>query len=87
MPSAWAANPILTTVALSRRLPREAFGPDARVPTIARWIEGTLPQVHRLHIPDELVLRYFAADLAAESADPPDPSNDPDEAGDPRSDP
>jgi hypothetical protein len=44
-------NPILTTVALSRRLPREGTGPYARVPTIARFVSGALPQVYRLHIP------------------------------------
>ena len=67
MPKAYASNPLLTTVAMSRRLPREVFGPDARVPTCARWIEGTLPQVHRLHIPEDLVLETFASDLAAEA--------------------
>ncbi|MEO6029524.1 MAG: metallophosphoesterase [Candidatus Binatia bacterium] len=52
---AYAATPVLTTVALSRRLGREMFGPYARVPTVARWIRGALPQVHRLHIPESLV--------------------------------
>ena len=46
---------MLTTVALSRRLGRELFGPYVRVPTIARWMRGALPQVHRLHIPERLV--------------------------------
>jgi hypothetical protein len=48
---AYEAHPVLTTVALSRRLDREAFGPFERVPTIARWVPGALPQVHRLHVP------------------------------------
>jgi hypothetical protein len=52
---AYAKHPILTTVALSRRLPRELFGPYARVPTVARWVRGALPQVHRLHVPEALV--------------------------------
>jgi hypothetical protein len=39
---AYAAHPVLTTVALSRRLPREAFGPYERVPTVARWVPGAL---------------------------------------------
>ena len=52
---AYAKHPVLTTVALSRRLPREAFGPRRRVPTLARYIEGALPQVYRMHIPDGLI--------------------------------
>jgi hypothetical protein len=56
---AYAAHPVLTTVALSRRLAREAFGPPARVPTIARWVPGALPQVHRLHLPPALVAAVF----------------------------
>jgi hypothetical protein len=56
---AYKAHPILTTVALSRRLPREAFGPRERVPTIARYVEGALPQVYRLHIPADIVDAVF----------------------------
>jgi len=52
---AYAAHPVLTTVALSRRLAREAFGPYERVPTVARWVPGALPQVYRLHVPAALV--------------------------------
>jgi hypothetical protein len=56
---AYAKHPVLTTVALSRRLPRELFGPYARVPTIARWVSGALPQVHRLHVPEAQVLALY----------------------------
>ena len=56
---AYKAHPMLTTVALSRRLPREAFGPFERVPTLARYVPGALPQVHRLHVPAELVASVF----------------------------
>jgi len=56
---AYDHHPILTTVALSRRLERELFGPHARVPTIARYVEGSLPQVHRLHIPAEIVEEVY----------------------------
>ncbi|MFC7738892.1 metallophosphoesterase [Roseomonas sp. GCM10028921] len=55
IPPAYRAHPVLTTVALSRRLPREAFGPRERVPTLARFVEGSLPQVHRMHIPEALI--------------------------------
>jgi len=56
---AYAAHPLLTTVALSRRLPREAFGPYERVPTVARWVPGALPQVFRLHLPGALVRETY----------------------------
>jgi hypothetical protein len=56
---AYKAHPILTTVALSRRLPRESFGPYERVPTLARYVPGSLPQVYRLHVPAELVTAVF----------------------------
>ncbi|HEX9946722.1 MAG TPA: metallophosphoesterase [Allosphingosinicella sp.] len=56
---AYETHPILTTVALSRRLPRQSFGPYERVPTIARYVPGSLPRVHRLHVPAELVLSVF----------------------------
>jgi hypothetical protein len=50
---------VLTTVALSRRLPRESFGPRARAPTLARYVVGALPQVHRLHIPADMIDAVF----------------------------
>jgi hypothetical protein len=64
---AYARTPVLTTVALSRRLPREMFGPYVRVPTVARWIRGAVPQVYRLHIPEEHIRRCYPEELA----DPP----------------
>jgi hypothetical protein len=52
---AYQAHPVLTTVALSRRLPRETFGPRERVPTLVRVLEGATVQVHRMHIPNDLI--------------------------------
>jgi Calcineurin-like phosphoesterase len=60
---AYARTPVLTTVALSRRLAREMFGPFVRVPTVARWIRGSLPQVYRLHIPEEHIRRCYPEEL------------------------
>ena len=65
---AYAAHPILTTVALSRQLAREAFGPYVRVPTIARWVPGALPEVHRLHVPEALVRELFPEPSADQEA-------------------
>jgi hypothetical protein len=61
---AYARVPVLTTVALSRRLGRELFGPFARVPTVARWIRGSVPQVYRLHIPEEHIRRCYPGEVA-----------------------
>jgi hypothetical protein len=52
---AYYAHPVLTTVALSRRLSRERIGSYERVPTLARVVEHALPQVYRLHIPAEMI--------------------------------
>jgi Calcineurin-like phosphoesterase len=66
---AYHAHPLLTTVALSRRLPREGFGPYERAPTIARAVPQSLPQVYQLYPPAELIHRVFPPrDEAPESA-------------------
>jgi hypothetical protein len=63
----WAAHPALTINTLSHRLPREMFGPYERVPVIARWVRGELPEVRRLFIPPELIQEiYPEPDGAAE---------------------
>ena len=56
---AYVAHPLLTTVALSRRLNREQFGPYERAPTIARVIEGAMPQIYQLHIPTDMINEFF----------------------------
>lgn len=56
---AFREHPVVTTVALSRRLPREQFGPHERAPTLVRVLPGRLPQVHQLHIPADLVREVF----------------------------
>lgn len=56
---AYHAHPLLTTVALSRRLHREQHGPYERTPTMARVVAGCLPQVYRLYPPADLVEHVF----------------------------
>jgi hypothetical protein len=56
---AYQAHPVLTTVALSRRLPRESVGPYERTPTLVRVTPGSLPQVYQLVPPAELVTDVF----------------------------
>jgi hypothetical protein len=67
---AYRATPVLTTVALSRRLPREGFGPYERAPTLARYVKGALPQVYRLHIPAELVREVYPPSAAEDDPAP-----------------
>jgi hypothetical protein len=62
---AYHAHPLLTTVALSRRLNRERIGSYERVPTVARVVERALPQIHRLQIPGDLI-RLIYPEPAAE---------------------
>jgi hypothetical protein len=63
---AYKAYPILTTVALSRRLSREFLGTANRFPTVALYTEDSLPQVFRLHIPADLVREFYL-----EASEPP----------------
>ncbi|MEW5927381.1 MAG: metallophosphoesterase [Gemmatimonadota bacterium] len=56
---AWEAHPVLTINTLSHRLPREVFGPYERVPVVARWVRGELPEVRRLFIPPELLREVY----------------------------
>jgi hypothetical protein len=56
---AYATNPVLTINTMSHRLPREVFGAYERVPVVARWVQGALPEVHRLHLPPELIRAVY----------------------------
>ncbi len=55
----WEAHPALTINTLSHRLPREVFGSYERVPVVARWVRGELPEVRRLFVPPELVREIY----------------------------
>ncbi|MEJ7601567.1 MAG: metallophosphoesterase [Kofleriaceae bacterium] len=65
---AYHAHPLLTTVALSRRLPREGFGPHERAPTLARVVAGSLPQVYQLYPPADLINEVFPAPAQGDSS-------------------
>jgi calcineurin-like phosphoesterase family protein len=60
---AYSSNPILTTVALSRRLSREFLGPYERQPTVARYVPGRLPQVFRMQMPAGLIREIYPESL------------------------
>ncbi len=66
---AYRETPLLTTVALSRRLPREAFGPYERAPTLVRADDGSPPQTYQLFPPSELIREIFPEPRAAEARD------------------
>jgi hypothetical protein len=67
---AYQAHPVLTTVALSRRLPRERFGPYERAPTLARVVPAALPQVYQLHPPVALIREVFPEPTADNAESP-----------------
>lgn len=54
-------NRMLTLNTLSRRLAREWTGPFGRWPCVGRWVEGRLPEVHRLKVPEAVALEVFGA--------------------------
>jgi len=56
---AYAANPLITTVALSRRLPREQFGPEERAPTLVRIEDDGTPRIYQLHFPAGMISGFF----------------------------
>ncbi|HEX6371908.1 MAG TPA: metallophosphoesterase [Longimicrobium sp.] len=63
---AWERHPALTINTLSHRLPREVFGDYERVPVVARWVRGELPEVRRLFVPAELIREVYPEPAAAE---------------------
>ncbi|HEU4882671.1 MAG TPA: metallophosphoesterase [Longimicrobium sp.] len=65
---AWSRHPALTINALSHRLPREVFGDYERVPVVARWVRGELPEVRRLFIPAELIREIYPEPADEEGA-------------------
>ena len=65
---AWERHPALTINSLSHRLPREVFGEYERVPVVARWVRGELPEVRRLFVPAELIREIYPEPVAAEGA-------------------
>ena len=66
---AWAAHPALTINTMAHRLPREVFGPYERVPVVARWVRGELPEVRRLFIPPELIREVYPEPVEAPAAE------------------
>ena len=67
--AAYGDHPVLTTVALSRRLNREQFGPYERAPTLARFVARSLPQVYQLHIPDDIINEMYPPPAAKNELD------------------
>jgi hypothetical protein len=65
---AWERHPALTINTLSHRLPREVFGEYERVPVVARWVRGELPEVRRLFVPAELIREIYPEPAGEEGA-------------------
>ncbi|HEX8431913.1 MAG TPA: hypothetical protein VF625_11515, partial [Longimicrobium sp.] len=67
---AYVQVPVLTINTLSHRLPREVFGAYERVPVIARFVNGEVPEVRRLFIPPELIRELYPEPGGASAAEP-----------------
>lgn len=50
---------LVTVNTLARRLSREFTGPLGRVPCVARWVPGALPEVHRLVVPNQVIEQIY----------------------------
>ena len=55
----WTRNPCLTVNTLSRRLPRDPFGPFERTPCVARWLSAEPLEIHQLVLPAFLVQAFY----------------------------
>lgn len=52
-------NNMLAINTMCRKLNREIFGDFVRTPCVARWRRGSLPEVHRLAIPEKVVRAVY----------------------------
>lgn len=68
---AWFAkyekNPVLTINTMCCRLPREAFGPYERVPCVAHWRSGDLPEVHGVEFPVGVITSVYPPEASSPS--------------------
>lgn len=55
----WTRNPCLTVNTLSRRLPRDPFGPFERTPCVARWHSAEPLEIHQLVLPAFLIQAFY----------------------------
>jgi hypothetical protein len=55
----WSRNPCLTVNTLSRRLPRDPFGPFERTPCVARWHSAEPLEIHQLVVPAFLIQAFY----------------------------
>jgi hypothetical protein len=55
----WTRNPCLTVNTLSRRLPRDPFGPFERTPCVARWFSAGPLEIHQLVLPAFMIQAFY----------------------------
>lgn len=58
VPPKYKRNPLLTINAMCWRQ-RDPFGPFERRPVIARWVANSLPEIHQIEIPLELIQKTY----------------------------
>lgn len=63
--AAWVNNQAITINNMCTKLPREVFGPYVRMPAIARWCRGRLPEIYRLDLSEEFVREIYPEPIGA----------------------
>jgi Calcineurin-like phosphoesterase len=58
VPPKYRLNPLMTINAMCWRQ-RDPFGPFERRPVIARWVANSLPEIHQIEIPSELIQKTY----------------------------
>jgi hypothetical protein len=61
----WTRNQCLTVNTLSRRLPRDPFGPFERTPCVARWHSAEPLEIHQLVLPAFLIQAFYGKQPSA----------------------
>jgi len=57
----WTRNSCVTVNTMSRRLPRDPFGPFERTPCVARWFASEPLEIHQLVIPAFMVQGFYGS--------------------------
>lgn len=65
VPPKYKRNPLMTINAMCWRQ-RDPFGPFERRPVIARWVANSLPEIHQIEIPSELIQKTYGGPARSE---------------------
>lgn len=63
VPPKYSVNPLMTINAMCWRQ-RDPLGPFERRPVVARWVANSLPEIHQIEIPAQLIHKVYAGSTA-----------------------